>query len=57
MESDLGLEPGVRIQLAGKDHRVFWPTQRRIEGHTGGIRRSLRRCTAFSIGEGGEEGR
>lgn len=35
MESDLGLEGRVHLQLARVDHRVFWWTQRKIEGHRG----------------------
>lgn len=37
MESDLGLEDGVHIQLARVDHGVFCWTQRKLEGYTGGI--------------------
>lgn len=37
MESDLGLEDGVHNQLARVDHGVFCWTQRKLEGHTGGI--------------------
>lgn len=39
MVPDLVLEGGVHIQLAGVDQRVFWMTQRKVEGHTEGIRR------------------
>ena len=30
MKSDLGLEGRIHGQLAGMDHRVFWPTQWKI---------------------------
>lgn len=54
MESAPDSECGVRIQLAREDHRVFWPTQGKLEGHTRGIRRGLKRCVTCSIWEGGE---
>lgn len=38
---------GVHIQLVRMNHRVFWLTQRKIEGHTGGLRRGLQRCVAY----------
>lgn len=55
MELDLGLEGRVHIQLAELT-RVFWWTQRKLEGHKGGIRsRRGRRRRGFSNPEGGEE--
>lgn len=51
MESALGPEGGVHTMLAGVDYRVFWWTRRKLEGHTGGIRRSLRKCTVSLIGK------
>lgn len=48
---DLGLEGEVHLQLVRVDHRVFWPTQREIEGHTEGIRRDLKRSEdLFDLG-------
>lgn len=32
--SDLGSKGGVHTKLAGVDYRVFWLTQRKLEGHT-----------------------
>lgn len=55
MESNLCLEGGVHTELARVNNRVFWWTQRKLAGHTGGIRRELRRCTAFCTEEGREE--
>lgn len=50
------LENEVRIQLAGVDHGVFWRTQRKKEGHTGGVRRGQKIEGEKLLGEGGEEG-
>lgn len=55
MELDLGSKDIVHIQLAGVNHRVFCPTQRKIEGHTGGISGAQKDVQAFLMTEGGEE--
>lgn len=47
MEQDLDLEGRVHIQLVRVYHRVFWWTQRKIEGHKDGIGRDLMRCMGF----------
>lgn len=38
MESGLGLDCRVHIQLARVEHRGFWLTQRKLEGHAAGVR-------------------
>lgn len=55
VESNFCLEGRVHTRLIAVNHRVFWPTQRKLERHTGGIRKHLRRRMISSIGEGGEE--
>lgn len=55
VESNFCLEGGVHTRLIAVNHRVFWPIQKKLERHTGGIRKHVRRNMVFSFGEGGEE--
>lgn len=49
MELDLGSEGGVHIQLARVDHDIFCCTQRKLEGHTGGIREDNGDARVFGL--------
>lgn len=52
MESDLGFKDRIHIRLGREDHRVFWLTQRKIEGCSEEIRKVLKRCVPFLVWEG-----
>ena len=58
MELDLGSKGGVHTKLAGMEHRVFWPAERKLEGHTEEEEgRASGDVRTFLSGEGGEESR
>lgn len=55
VESNFCLEGRIHTRLIAVNHRVFWPIQGKLERHTGGIRKHLRRHMIFLIGGVGEE--